>query len=89
MCGRLFQLEQGKLGNCYFLAAISSCGVGDSDVLIHDLIVEEGSLNMPASRCSIVSDFDASRCGRWLVRCQILPSRQMGGSPPRFAFQSA
>jgi hypothetical protein len=33
---------QGRLGNCYFLAALSSCANGDSDVLIKDLIIEDG-----------------------------------------------
>lgn len=35
-------IKQGALGNCYYLAALGSCAVGDKDVLIRDLIVEEG-----------------------------------------------
>ena len=34
---------QGRLGNCYFLAAIASCAEGDDDVLLKDLIIEEGA----------------------------------------------
>mmetsp|Transcript_12336 Transcript_12336/g.29802 ORF Transcript_12336/g.29802 Transcript_12336/m.29802 type:complete len:591 (-) Transcript_12336:78-1850(-) len=34
-------VAQGRLGNCYFLAAISSCGIGESDELIKDLVVED------------------------------------------------
>ena len=32
---------QGRLGNCYFLAAIASCADGDEDLLIRDLVVEQ------------------------------------------------
>eukprot|EP00292_Cryptomonas_paramecium_P005826 CAMPEP_0113668184 /NCGR_PEP_ID=MMETSP0038_2-20120614/3858_1 /TAXON_ID=2898 /ORGANISM="Cryptomonas paramecium" /LENGTH=397 /DNA_ID=CAMNT_0000583897 /DNA_START=10 /DNA_END=1199 /DNA_ORIENTATION=- /assembly_acc=CAM_ASM_000170 len=35
-------VAQGRLGNCYFLAAISSCAEGDDDILLRDLIIEEG-----------------------------------------------
>lgn len=35
-------IQQGRLGNCYYLAALASCAVGEQDVLIRDLIVEEG-----------------------------------------------
>jgi hypothetical protein len=35
-------VAQGRLGNCYYLAAISSCADGDSDVLLKDLIIEDG-----------------------------------------------
>jgi hypothetical protein len=35
-------LPQGRLGNCYYLAAISSCADGDDDVLLKDLIIEDG-----------------------------------------------
>eukprot|EP00961_Rhodomonas_salina_P304465 3941611-Rhodomonas_salina.2 len=35
-------VEQGFLGNCYFLAAISSCAMGGTDYLVKDLCVEEG-----------------------------------------------
>ena len=35
-------IQQGRLGNCYYLAALASCAVGEKDVLIRDLIVEEG-----------------------------------------------
>jgi hypothetical protein len=33
---------QGRLGNCYYLAAISSCAEGEDDVLLKDLIIEDG-----------------------------------------------
>lgn len=33
---------QGRLGDCYYLAALASCAVGEKDILIRDLIVEEG-----------------------------------------------
>ena len=33
---------QGRLGNCYFLAAIASCAEGDDDILLKDLLIEEG-----------------------------------------------
>ena len=33
---------QGRVGNCYFLAAIASCADGEGDLLIKDLIIEEG-----------------------------------------------
>ena len=35
-------IQQGRLGNCYYLAALASCAVGEKDVLIRDLIVEKG-----------------------------------------------
>jgi hypothetical protein len=35
-------LSQGRLGNCYYLAAISSCADGNDDVLLKDLIIEDG-----------------------------------------------
>jgi hypothetical protein len=35
-------IQQGRLGNCYYLAALASCAVGEKDVLIRDLIIEEG-----------------------------------------------
>uniref|UniRef100_A0A7S0M852 Calpain catalytic domain-containing protein n=1 Tax=Cryptomonas curvata TaxID=233186 RepID=A0A7S0M852_9CRYP len=35
-------VAQGRLGNCYYLAAISSCADGDDDVLLKDLIIEDG-----------------------------------------------
>eukprot|EP01050_Picozoa_sp_SAG11_P010535 SAG11_NODE_1059_length_6002_cov_2.976453_3_plen_96_part_00 len=36
-------VAQGSLGNCYFLAAISACAVGERDILLRDLLVEEGA----------------------------------------------
>ena len=36
-------ISQGKLGNCYFLAALSSCAGMEDDSLIRDLVVEEGA----------------------------------------------
>lgn len=36
-------MQQGRLGNCYFLAAISACGIGESDSLIRDLCIEDCS----------------------------------------------
>ena len=33
---------QGRLGNCYYLAAISACSIGSSDILLHDLCIEDG-----------------------------------------------
>eukprot|EP01043_Picozoa_sp_COSAG02_P009578 COSAG02_NODE_327_length_24561_cov_92.867754_17_plen_735_part_00 len=35
-------IQQGRLGDCYYLAALASCAVGVQDILIRDLIVEEG-----------------------------------------------
>jgi hypothetical protein len=35
-------LWQGRLGNCYLLAALASCADGDEDILIRDLVIEEG-----------------------------------------------
>lgn len=34
-------VAQGRLGNCYFLAAIASCALGSSDVLVKDLLIEQ------------------------------------------------
>jgi hypothetical protein len=34
-------VQQGKLGNCYYLAAIASCAQGTDDVLLKDLCIEE------------------------------------------------
>ena len=36
-------IQQGRLGNCYYLAALASCAVGERDVLIRDLIVRTAS----------------------------------------------
>jgi hypothetical protein len=38
---------QGRLGNCYYLAAISSCADGDDDILLRDLIIEDGIDQVP------------------------------------------
>ncbi len=46
---------QGRLGNCYFLAALSSCAEGEDDVLLKDLIIEEGMEQV---------------CFRWLKRIE-------------------
>ncbi|EKX32896.1 hypothetical protein GUITHDRAFT_120920 [Guillardia theta CCMP2712] len=35
-------VAQGRLGNCYYLAAISACSIGSSDILLHDLCIEDG-----------------------------------------------
>jgi hypothetical protein len=32
---------QGRLGDCYYLAALASCAVGERDILLRDLIVED------------------------------------------------
>lgn len=34
-------VSQGRLGNCYFLAAMAGCALGDHDVLIKDLCIED------------------------------------------------
>jgi calpain-15 len=34
-------VAQGRLGNCYYLAAIASCALGQSDMLVKDLCIEE------------------------------------------------
>ncbi len=34
-------VSQGRLGNCYFLAAIAGCALGDHDVLLKDLCIED------------------------------------------------
>jgi hypothetical protein len=34
-------VAQGRLGNCYLLAALASCALGQSDVLIKDLCIED------------------------------------------------
>ncbi len=36
-------ITQGALGNCYFLAALSSCAAAEGGKLIEDLIIEDGS----------------------------------------------
>ncbi len=38
---------QGMLGNCYFLAAIQSCGAEKEDFLIRDLCIKTGVLLTP------------------------------------------
>lgn len=50
---------QGRLGNCYFLAALSSCADGDSDVLIKDLIIEDGISQARGRACITIA-----HCGR-------------------------
>ena len=35
-------IGQGSLGDCYFLAALASCASAKNDVLLNDLIIEEG-----------------------------------------------
>ena len=35
-------IAQGNLGDCYFLAALASCASAKNDVLLNDLIIEEG-----------------------------------------------
>ena len=32
----------GRLGNCYFLAAVAACASQEQDTIIRDLIVEQG-----------------------------------------------
>jgi len=34
-------VAQGRLGNCYYLAALASCAQGDDDVLLKDLCIED------------------------------------------------
>ena len=34
-------VAQGRLGNCYYLAAMAGCAIGDSDILIRDLCIED------------------------------------------------
>lgn len=35
-------VSQGRLGNCYYLAALACCAAQDNDTLIRDILVEEG-----------------------------------------------
>mmetsp|Transcript_27927 Transcript_27927/g.44895 ORF Transcript_27927/g.44895 Transcript_27927/m.44895 type:complete len:816 (+) Transcript_27927:47-2494(+) len=34
-------VAQGRLGNCYYLAAMAGCALGDNDILIKDLCIED------------------------------------------------
>ena len=34
-------VAQGRLGNCYFLAAIANCATANKDIIINDLVVED------------------------------------------------
>ena len=34
-------VKQGVLGNCYLLAAMAGCAIGDEDILLKDLCIEE------------------------------------------------
>ena len=34
-------VAQGRLGNCYFLAAIANCATSNKDLIINDLVVED------------------------------------------------
>lgn len=34
-------VSQGRLGNCYFLAAMAGCALGEHDVLLKDLCIED------------------------------------------------
>ena len=34
-------IQQGQIGDCYYLAALSSCVAGEDDHLLRDLIVED------------------------------------------------
>jgi len=45
---------QGRLGNCYYMAAIASCGLAGNE-LVHDLCIEDGAdvglYGLPHRRC--------------------------------------
>ena len=42
---------QGRLGNCYYLAAMAGCALGDNDILIKDLCIEDfGNVGLYAGR---------------------------------------